>query len=79
MKFASVYMVIFILALLALAGCSDSSQTKLAGNTIVGTTNGSDKVLANFFFGEGCPHCTSQKPYLNKWADKYPEIEIKAF
>ncbi len=79
MKFANVYMVIFILALLSLGGCSDNSQTNLAGNVIAEKTNSSDKVLVYFFYGEGCPHCTSQKPYLNEWAEKYPELEIRSF
>lgn len=76
MKFA---FSIFILVLLTIVGCSDNSKTNLSGNIVADTNFDSDNIVVYFFFGEGCPHCTSQKPYLNEWADKYPEIEIRSF
>jgi thiol-disulfide isomerase/thioredoxin len=38
-----------------------------------------DKVVIYFFWGDGCPHCEAQKPYLEQFQNKYPEVEIKAF
>ncbi|MEX0920016.1 MAG: thioredoxin family protein [Candidatus Pacearchaeota archaeon] len=39
-----------------------------------------DKVTIYFFWGDGCPHCATQKPYLEEWAVKYDgEVEIKMF
>jgi thiol-disulfide isomerase/thioredoxin len=32
-----------------------------------------------FFWGEGCPHCVTQKPFLLELKEKYPEIEIHEF
>ncbi len=32
-----------------------------------------------FFWGEGCPHCAEEKPFLEKMEDKYPELEVKSF
>lgn len=29
-----------------------------------------------FFWGDGCPHCTHEKPFLEKMAEKYPDIEV---
>lgn len=68
-----------MLAILTIGGCSNRLQTKQTSNAVADTSNSSDKVLVYFFYGEGCPHCTSQKPYLNEWAEKYPAIEIRSF
>jgi len=32
-----------------------------------------------FFWGEGCPHCAHEKPFLEKMEKKYPEIRIKEY
>ncbi len=39
----------------------------------------SDKVTVYFFWGDGCPHCAAEKPFLEEMQKKYPEIEIKIF
>ncbi len=39
----------------------------------------SDKVNVYFFWGEGCPHCESEKPFLEKMEKRYPEIEVHSF
>lgn len=38
-----------------------------------------NKVTILFFWGEGCPHCAAAKPFLERLAEKYPEIEIKSY
>ncbi len=43
-------------------------------------TGDSDKVTIYFFWGDGCPHCATEKSYLEKWQKKYgDQIEIKMF
>lgn len=37
------------------------------------------KVTIYFFWGDGCGYCSKQKPYLEEWKDKYPEVEIMMF
>ena len=32
-----------------------------------------------FFWGEGCPHCESEKPFLTKMEQKYPQIKVQQF
>jgi thiol-disulfide isomerase/thioredoxin len=32
-----------------------------------------------FFWGEGCPHCEKEKPFLEKLAKKYPEVKILSY
>jgi thiol-disulfide isomerase/thioredoxin len=32
-----------------------------------------------FFWGTGCPHCADEKPFLEKLAEKYPQVEIKSY
>jgi len=39
-----------------------------------------DKITIYFFWGEGCPHCEIQKPYLEEWGEKYKnKLEIKSY
>ncbi len=47
-------------------------DTSLKGNP--------DKVTIYFFWGNGCPHCATEKPYLEEWQEKYGDkIEVKMF
>jgi thiol-disulfide isomerase/thioredoxin len=40
----------------------------------------SDKdVVVYFFWGDGCPHCDTQKNAMSSWSEKYENIEIKAY
>jgi len=32
-----------------------------------------------FFWGEGCPHCEKEKPFLDKMKQKYPQLKIHEF
>ena len=38
--------------------------------------NVSDKVNVYFFWGEGCPHCAQEKPFLDKLENRYPHVTI---
>ncbi len=31
------------------------------------------------FWGDGCPHCTAQKPFLAELAATYPQVEVRSF
>ena len=37
------------------------------------------KVNIYFFWGEGCPHCEKEKPFLKKLEKKYPEVKVYDF
>ncbi len=39
----------------------------------------SEKVNIYFFWGEGCPHCSKEKPFLEKMEEKYPEVKVYDF
>ena len=32
-----------------------------------------------FFWGDGCPHCAEAKPFLADLAQRYPEVEVRAY
>lgn len=38
-----------------------------------------DAVTVYFFWGEGCPYCERQKPYVEDWIEQYPNVEILDF
>ncbi|MEM5782671.1 MAG: thioredoxin family protein, partial [Candidatus Aenigmatarchaeota archaeon] len=37
------------------------------------------KICVYFFFGQGCPHCAEEKPFLEEMKNKYPQLEIYDF
>lgn len=38
-----------------------------------------NKVEVYFFWGQGCPHCAQEEPFLEKLEEKYPQLEVKDF
>lgn len=38
-----------------------------------------EKITLYFFWGEGCPHCTKEKPFLKELEKKYSQLEIKDY
>ena len=43
------------------------------------TESGADVVRMFVFWGEGCPHCDEQKPFLRELEQRYPDLEIREF
>jgi len=39
----------------------------------------SEKLEIYFFWGQGCPHCAQEKPFLEELKQKYPQLEVKEF
>ncbi len=37
------------------------------------------KVIIYLFWGDGCPHCAAEKPYLAALAEQHPEVEVREF
>jgi len=52
-------------------------------NYVLGQDNTSDnnisKVNIYFFYGEGCPHCAHEKPFLENLQQKYPQLNVKYY
>lgn len=38
-----------------------------------------EKTTVYFFWGEGCPHCATEKPFLEEMEQKYPQLEVKSY
>ena len=36
-------------------------------------------VILSVFWGDGCPHCAAQKPFLHDLEQRYPELELRLF
>jgi thiol-disulfide isomerase/thioredoxin len=36
-------------------------------------------VVIYFFWGDGCPHCAAQKPFLADLQARYPAVEVRAY
>ena len=42
-------------------------------------TFAAEKTVIYFFWGQGCPHCAAEKPFLEKMKQKYPQLAVKDF
>ncbi len=36
-------------------------------------------VVLYFFWGDGCPHCEQQKPFLEELSERYPNLEVRDY
>jgi thiol-disulfide isomerase/thioredoxin len=43
------------------------------------TPAGEDSVIVYFYWGDGCPHCAAQKPFMEYLAGEYPQIEVRSY
>ena len=75
--------IIFIFMALVVSGCSGNSQADNGPvngdadndyfNSIIDENPG--KVVVFYFWGDGCPHCRTQKDFFDSIASKYPRSE----
>jgi len=63
---------ITILAMIVFAGCTTE-------NTSVEIEDNPEKIAIYFFWGDGCPHCATQKTYMDELERKYSEVEVKSY
>jgi thiol-disulfide isomerase/thioredoxin len=60
-------------ALILLAGCSSNEQA-------VNPPDASDaKAVVYFFWGDGCPHCVTEKAFLERMKQKYSDLEVRDY
>ncbi len=69
----SLFYIILVLALTFTAIISSSAVSSQSDASDVSS------VTVYFFWGDGCPHCSAEKPFLDEMQEKYPGIEIKMF
>lgn len=36
-------------------------------------------VVLYFFWGDGCPHCAAEKPFLDQLRQRYPQLDVRAY
>jgi cytochrome c biogenesis protein CcdA len=68
-RLLSSFSILFLFALMLLAG----------GTQAQGSGTESENVRMFVFWGEGCPHCDEQKPFLRELEQRYPDLEIREF
>jgi len=44
-----------------------------------GFAEAEEKIGIKFFFSQTCPHCASERAFLEELAEKYPEVELKEY
>ncbi len=55
------------------AAVSGGNTAPAGGNTAPGTA------VIYFFWGDGCPHCAAQKPFLEQLERDYPGLEVRMY
>ncbi len=60
--------ILLILSLLFLTISISTAQTEF--------TSDKSHVVVTFFWGQGCPHCADEKPFLEKLKVKYPNVQF---
>lgn len=63
---------LLLLLLTAFALLGGNAQAEVADT-------GADTVRMFVFWGDGCPHCDEQKPFLRQLEQRYPELDIQEF
>ena len=63
------FSLLFLFALMLLAG----------GAQAQGSGTEAENVRMFVFWGEGCPHCDEQKPFLRELEQRYSDLEIREF
>jgi glutaredoxin len=88
MRYNKIYFsMIITITLFLFTGCINTDGSNIDANVISDVDQNSvilkdnpDKVTIYFFYGDGCPHCSDQKSFLNDLEGKYGDkIEIKMF
>ncbi len=51
----------------------------LGAATVQAQTQNADHPIIYLFWGDGCPHCAAEKPFLEELAAANPSIEIRAY
>jgi thiol-disulfide isomerase/thioredoxin len=76
-----IYLMSFlILTAIIFSGCSSSNQDQTENQPeALGVFDEKGNTVVYFFWGDGCPHCENQKPFLEEMENKYPDLEIKMF
>src|SRR3989344_6649591 len=46
---------------------------------VLAQDSAADPINIYFFWGEGCPHCEKEKPFLETLEEKYPEVKVHDF
>ncbi len=72
------------IGLILLSGCTNDKINTAGNSSITGDATSdiqddSGKVIIYFFWGDGCPHCAHEKPFLEELETKYSELEVKKF
>jgi thiol-disulfide isomerase/thioredoxin len=82
--------VLAIITIFVVSGCSKTDEGKIVNqdeitgevvndNHVNNDFENSEKVVVYFFWGDGCPHCTTQKSFMEELENKYPKLEVKMF
>lgn len=78
--------VLAVAVVLLVSGCSTAGQNENnnpgennSNTNSSAVENSEGKTVVYFFWGEGCPHCAEQKPWLEELEEEHSDLEVKMF
>ena len=84
-----ILILICILSLTVIAADNDIEITNSDSNLVNNNNNNKDnietstdeatEIIAHFFYGDGCPHCADEEPFLEEFQEKYPHFKVKKY
>jgi thiol-disulfide isomerase/thioredoxin len=66
------FMLVFLLLIPAVVLAQENKSSKIDDSQSDSVNN----VTVYFFWGEGCPHCEAQMPFMKSLEAKYPELKV---
>ncbi len=68
---------LLMVSVIAIAGCTvGETEPFPSPHGLLDTST--NKTVLMLFWGDGCPHCAKEIPFLKKMAAKYPQLEIRS-
>ncbi len=58
---------------------SDPERNRRIATGDAGTRPGKKQFTVYFFWGEGCPHCAEEKPFLEALQQRHPGMDIRSY
>jgi cytochrome c biogenesis protein CcdA/thiol-disulfide isomerase/thioredoxin len=77
MKKITLSLTIALIILLSFASSSSAQPTRM--EALLKASENTSPLNIYFFWGEGCPHCATAKPFLQELSERYEGVQVKSF
>lgn len=68
-----------LLLLTPLSAVAKPVTPTIPGAGLLESAAASGRLPVYFFWGDGCPHCAAEKPFLEDLAQRYPQVSLQSY